>query len=198
MTALPSPNKGQRESLYVLTEELVALDSMLAEIGGDVSSPEGQTLEKWAAEFDWKMRDKVDGYASLAINLEADALTIANEVKRLQARKNAIENRRARLLALAKFSMERLQVRKLEGVRFTIAIQKNGGVEPLEVLVATDQLPDKFYSVEEVYTADTDLLRKALEARRAALAKTPPDPDPFPELAGKAELKERGESVRVR
>ena len=186
----------QRESLYVLTEELVALDTMLQEIGGDVSSPEGQTLEKWAEEFDWKMRDKVDGYASLAINLEADALTIANEVRRLQARKNAIENRRARLLALAKFSMERLKVRKLEGVRFTIAIQKNGGVEPLEVLVEPKDLPAHFRDEEMVYSANLDVLRKSLEVRRAALAKG--EADPIPELAGKAELKERGESVRVR
>ncbi len=189
---------GQRESLYVLTEELVALDTMLAEIGGDVSSPEGQTLEKWAEEFDWKMRDKVDAYASLAINIEADADIIAKEVKRLSDRKNALMNRRARLLALAKFSMERLKVRKLEGVRFTIAIQKNGGPEPLEVLVEPKELPEGFRDEEVVYSPVMEPLRKALELRRAALAKDPPEADPFPELAGKAELKERGESVRVR
>ena len=186
-------------SLYELTEELVALDKLLAELGGDVSEgTEGQTLEKWASEFDWKMKTKVDGYGALYKNMEADANEIKAEIKRLSDRKRAIENRGARLLALAKFSMERLGTRKLEGVKFTIAIQKNGGVEPLEVLVEAKNLPEQFRKEEVVYNADTEALRSALEARRIALGKATPDPDPFPELEGKAVLQERGESVRVR
>ena len=49
-----------------------------------------------------------------------------------------------------------------------------------------------------VHSPATEPLRTALERRRAALAKNPPEADPFPELAGKAELKDRGESVQVR
>ena len=188
-----------RESIYQLTEDLVSLNTLLEEIGGDVSEgSEGQTLEKWAEEFDWKMRSKVDAYGGLYKNMDADVAGIKAEIKRLGDRARALENRKTRLLALAKFSMERLKVRKLEGVKFTIAIQKNGGVEPMEVLVDAKYLPAAFVKEETVYNADSDALRTALEARRAALAKTPPDPDPFPELAGKAELSERGESVRVR
>ena len=186
-------------SLYQLTEELVALDTLLADIGGDVSEgTEGQTLEKWAAEFDWKMKTKVDAYGSLYKNMEADANELKAEIKRLSDRKRAIENRGARLLALAKFSMERLKTRKLEGVKFTISIQKNGGPEPIEVLIEPKALPEAFRDEEMVYSANQDALRAALEKRRAALAKEPPEADPFPELAGKAELKDRGESVRVR
>ena len=187
------------ESLYQLTEDLVALETLLADIGGDVSEgTEGQTLEKWAAEFDWKMKTKVDGYGTLYKNMDADVVEIQAEVKRLNDRARAIENRKSRLLALAKFSMERLKVRKLEGVKFTISIQKNGGVEPMEVLVEAKELPEKFRTEELVYNADSDVLRSALEARRAALSKEKPDPDPFPELEGKAQILPRGESVRVR
>lgn len=186
-------------SLYQLTEDLVALDKLLADLGGDVSEgTEGQTLEQWAAEFDWKMRSKVDGYGGLYTNMKADAAELAAEMKRLGDRKRALENRAARLLALAKFSMERLGVRKLEGVKFTIALQKNGGVEPLEVLVEAKALPEPFRKEETVYSADAEALRAALEKRRAALAKDPPEADPHPELAGVAQLLERGESVRVR
>lgn len=185
-------------SLYQITEELVALDTLLAEVGGDVSTPEGQTLEAWAEKFQWQMANKVDAYGGLYANMEADAKALGDEIKRLQTRKRVLENRQARLLALAKFSMERLKTRKLEGQRFTIAIQKNGGMEPMEVLVEAKDLPDAFRLEEMVYSPATEPLRTALERRRAALAKNPPEADPFPELAGKAELKDRGESVRVR
>ena len=122
-------------SLYDLTEELVALDKLLEELGGDVTGVEGQTLETWASQFHWQMANKVDAYGALYKNLEADAKAIAEEVKRLSDRKRTLENRGSRLLALAKFSMERLKTRKLEGQRFTIAIQKAGGLDPLEILI---------------------------------------------------------------
>jgi hypothetical protein len=182
-------------SLYAITEELVALDALLGEVGGDVSTPEGQTLEAWAEKFQWQMANKVDAYGALYKNMESDANELKAEIKRLSDRKKTLENRASRLLALAKFSMERLKTRKLEGIKFTISIQANGGVEPLEVLVDPKELPEQFRDVDMVYSPN-DLLRPALEARRAALAKG--EADPCPELAGKAELKDRGESVRVR
>ena len=68
-------------SLYELTEDLVALDRLLAELGGEVTEgTEGQTLERWANEYEWKMRDKVDGYAALIRNLEADRGALEEEV----------------------------------------------------------------------------------------------------------------------
>jgi hypothetical protein len=185
------------QSLYDLTEDLVSLNTLLEEVGGDVSEgTEGQTLEKWALEFDWKMRSKVDAYGGLYKNMDADVVGIKAEIKRLGDRARALENRKARLLALAKFSMERLGTRKLEGVKFTIAIQKNGGVEPMEVLVESVAMPEPFRVEEKVYKVDTDLLRTALEQRRAAVKAG--QPHPFPDLGGKAVINDRGESVHVR
>ncbi len=171
-------------SLYELTEELVALDTLLAEVGGDVSTPEGQTLEAWAEKFQWQMANKVDAYGALYKNLEADAKALAEEVKRLSDRKRALENRGARLLALAKFSMDRLQTRKLEGQRFTIALQKAGGLDPLEVLVErAEDLPERFQ--RKTVDFDKDEIRLALAAND-------------PEIQGKARLGERGEYVRIK
>ena len=173
-------------SLYALTEELVALDKLLAELGGDVSEgTQGQTLEKWAEEFDWKMKEKVDAYGGLYQSLKADVDAITDEIKRLNDRAMVLENRGARLKALAKYSMDRLQVRKLEGVRFTIAIQKNGGKDPVEVLVQPEDLPDPYRREKIVISPDADAIRAGLEKK-----------DPL--LEGKARMGERGESVRIR
>lgn len=172
-------------SLYELTEEMVALDRLLAELGGEVTEgTQGQTLEQWATEFDWKMRDKVDGYGALIKNLEADAGAIGDEVKRLQDRARALDNRASRLKALAKFSMERLRTRKLEGLRFTIALQKACGQDPLEVLVEDlEKFPERFIRVRK--EADKEALRAALVAK-----------DPEAEML--ARLGERGDYVRIR
>lgn len=177
-----------RQSLYQLTEELVALDALLAEVGGDVTSPEGQTLEAWAEKFNWQMSDKVDAYGALYKNLDADAKALADEVKRLTDRRRVLENRMARLLALAKFSMDRLQTRKLEGQRFTIVVQKAGGVAPLEILVEDlGALPEWARRVEVL--ANNEAIRRALDAQ---------DPAQVAELAGKARLGDRGEYVRIK
>jgi hypothetical protein len=171
-------------SLYQLTEEVVALDALLAEVGGDVSTPEGQTLEAWAEQFQWQMSDKVDAYGALYKNLEADAKAIADEVKRLTDRRRTLENRAARLLALAKFSMDRLHTRKLEGQRFTIVVQKAGGVAPVELLVERpEDLPASFQRT--TVSADNEAIREALEKKD-------------PSLEGKARLGERGEYVRIK
>lgn len=175
-------------SLYELTEEMVALDRLLAELGGEVTEgTEGQTLEQWATEFDWKLREKVDGYGSLIKNLEADAGAIGEEVKRLQDRARVLDNRASRLKALAKFSMERLQTRKLEGLRFTIALQKAGGLAPLEVLMDAEKLPEHFQTV--TISANNEAIRKQLEN---------PDTAEAIVAAGIARLGERGEYVRIR
>ena len=90
------------------------------------------------------MANKVDAHGGLGANMEADAKALGDEIKRLQTRKRCPREPAGPALALAKFSMERLKTRKLEGQRFTIAIQKNGGMEPMEVLVEAKDLPDAF------------------------------------------------------
>lgn len=172
-------------SLYELTEDLVALNRLLEELGGDVTDgTQGQTLERWAEEFDWKLRDKVDGYATIIRNIEGDALLLEEEITRLQNRKRVLDNRVARLKALAKYSMERLGTRKMEGLKFTLALQKAGGQDPLELLVEdVEQFPSRFLRIRK--EADKDALRKALVEKD-------------PEAARLARLGERGDYVRVR
>lgn len=173
-------------SLYQLTNDIAALELLLEQTGGDVSEgTEGQTLEKWAQEYEWKLSAKVDSYGELHRNLEALGGALDEEIKRLRARKTAIDNRAQRLLDLAKFSMEKLGLRKLEGTKFTIAIQKAGGKDPMEVLVDAGQLPEAYRKTTILIEADKEKLRTGLEQKD-------------PALEGKAKLGQRGDYVRIR
>ncbi len=173
-------------SLYQLTEEVKALDDLLVEQGGDVSEgAAGQTLERWAQEYQWALAVKIDAYGEFHRNLEAQAAALDEEIKRLRARKEAVENRAQRLLDLAKFSMERLQLRKLEGTKFTIGLQRVGGKDPVEVLVNAEALPEGYRRTQILIDADKEKIRAGLEGKD-------------PALEGKARLGQRGEYVRIR
>lgn len=172
-------------SLYDLTEDLVALDRLLEEQGGDVSEGSGgETLEKWLKEYEWQVGTKIDAYGSLAKNWDSDINAIDDEMKRLSDRKRVIANKIMRLKMMAKLAMEMRGIRKLEGQKFTIAIQKNGGKLPLILKVEDpEKLPEKFVKIEK--RIDTEAIRSALEIK---------DPD----AANVAELGQAGESVRIR
>lgn len=172
-------------SLYQLNENLAALEQLLEEAGGDITEgTQGESLEKWMEEYEWQMRDKVDGYGGFIANMTADIEAIQAETKRLSDRARVFVNRIERLKAMAKLAMEMRGVRKLEGQKFTISIQKNGGKDPIELLVEDPtKYPDQFVKI--VRNPDKEALRVALE-------------EEDPEAAKFARLGERGESVRIR
>lgn len=172
-------------SLYELTQDLVALDKLLEETGGDVSEGSGgATLEQWLKTYEWQLGEKIDAYGRLAKNWEADVVAIKEEAGRLAARAAVVSNKIRRLKEMAKFAMETRGVRKLEGTMFTIAIQKNGGKPPM-VMIVEDiaKIPDKF--VKRTPSVDGEALRAALEAK---------DPD----AEKVARIDKPGESVRIR
>lgn len=174
-------------TLYQLSQEMLALDQLLSEAGGDVSEDDqGKALQRWVAEYDFKVRDKIDAYGAVIANIKSDAESLKMESERLNNRAKVLINRIERMKALVQFAMNAMGTRKIEGLKFTFSIQKNGGVAPLELLVDPIHLPHRFCRVvPEARVPDVDAIRKALEAGDAEAAKF-------------AFLKDRGESVRIR
>jgi hypothetical protein len=172
-------------NLYQLTDDLVALDALLQEAGGDVTdASQGAAIESWSQEFQWKLSDKIDAYAGLIRSWESDIKACAEERKRLAERERFIANRIDRLKALAKFAMQKLDTRKLEGKLFSISIAKNGGVVPMELIEKdVDKLPSCF--VKTIKEIDMSAIRDGLEACN-------------PLAENIARFGERGESVRVK
>ena len=171
-------------SLYEITQDMLALDQLLGEVGGDVTDGEqSEAIEKWIKEYQWKQEGKVDAYGSMIANWNADIEAIKAETKRLSERAHVIGNRIQRLKDLAKFAMDMLKTRKLEGHTFTISIAANGGAIPVEIMALEKDIPDSFVKLER--KPDLAKIRQALEANDPAAMKI-------------AKLGVRGESVRVR
>ena len=151
------------KTLYQISEDLLALDDLLFEVGGDISEEEAATaIEQWFAENEAALQQKLDGYGYLIRRQEADASFVDEEVKRLQARKQARENAAKRLKDRLKQFMEEHGMKDIETPHFRFAVQKNGGRTPIEVDVPPDQLPKEYQRVK--IEPDIDKLRSKLES----------------------------------
>ncbi len=171
--------------LYEISEQIQALSTLLAELGGDVTEgTEGATLEKWAQEYQWMEREKVDGYIKLIKNIEGQQGAIDEEVKALTEKSRVLDNRISRLKAMVRYVMDQRKIKALEGKVWKFVIQKNGGKDPVELLVEDpEKLPDELVKITR--RPDIDAIRMALEAKK-------------PEALAVAKLGERGESLRIK
>lgn len=167
-------------TLLELTSKLENISRIL-EAGIDVDGPEGEALLDKTIQEELDTRQAFDGKAEAYCDLlnEWDALVEARraEKARLDALIKSSESRVKRLKSNLHFAMGRLGIRKYETTRYKIAIQKNGGILPMEL--------DEFLVPAEYCKSvpDRERIREALEAG---------------EQFAFARLGERGESVRIR
>ncbi len=163
--------------LYELTSDLITLQELLEESVDDQLLQD--TLEAVQGEYDVKM----EAYAKVIKNLEANMDALKAEVKRLTDKRKVLENNIDRLKKAMFDSMKAVGKTKAGGQLFTVAIQKNGGKVP--VIMAADAdlsiLPDQLVKVVE--SPDLEAIRELLEAGKVVEGFT---------------LGERGESLRIK
>lgn len=163
------------ESLMQLSDEYKELLELASSTDPDEEQAFLDTLEGMTGII----QNKMDGYAAVLTILDGRVSTIDNEIKRLQAWKQIIENRKKRMKEILLYVMtEKLNERKIQTDFHTFTVCKNGGKQGVDIF---DAVPDNFQRV--IYEADTDKIRDALEAGEDL---------PF------AKLKERGEHVRIK
>lgn len=163
--------------LYEITGDLLQLQSMLEDsVEDDVLK---DTLEAVQGEFDYKLEQ----YAKVIKNLEADVDALKNEAKRLTDKRKVLENNITRLNAAMFDSMKATGTSKVKGQLFTVAIQKNGGKVPVIMAegTTTEHLPDQLVNIVE--TPNLDAIREVLEAGKVVEGFS---------------LGERGESLRIK
>lgn len=164
-------------NLYELTGDILTLQNMLEE---DVD-PEvlADTLEAVSGEYEIK----IESYAKVIRNLEADVVAIKSEEKRLSDKRKTLDANINRLKKAMFDSMKATDTSKIKGKLFTVAIQKNGGKLPVIMAegVTTDHLPDQLVTVVE--KPNLDAIREVLEAGV---------------LVEGFSLGERGESLRIK
>ena len=116
--------------LFQLTEESRALYELSNEL--EINEETGEvidnteTLKQLFEEWEGNFIDKLDSCQYIRKELESNAELLATEIKRLQARKKALENRSERLRALMCDSMVISGETKLKGKHsFSIGTRKS-------------------------------------------------------------------------
>ena len=161
--------------LYELTSDVLALQDLL-----ENELEDEQMLLDTLEGVQWEYEFKLEQYAKVVRNLEADAEALKNEAARLTNKRRVIENNVERLKSIMFDSMKATNTPKVKGNILSVAIQKNGGKLPVVVDVDTSKLPDELVKVTEV--PDLDAIRKALDAGDCKYA----------------HYGERGESLRIK
>ena len=165
--------------LYEITGDILTLQEMLEDSVEDEALTD--TLEAVQGEYEFKL----ESYCKVIKNLEADIVGIKAEVDRLSGKRKVLENNIDRLKKAMFESMKATNTPKVKGQLFTVAIQKNGGVIPINYdkndKNITANLPDHLVNI--VKTPNLEAIRELLEAGK--------DVDGFT-------LGERGESLRIK
>jgi len=143
-------------SLYELGEQWQALEAALVESGGELT-PE---VEAAFAALGAIESHKVDSYAAVVRSFSAYLEAVKAEEAELRTKRKvaeaAIERLKGRLLDY----MRERGVRELRGTTWRAAIQRNGGLRPMSLLVAAEELPPAFQKI--TVEADWPAIRAAL------------------------------------
>jgi len=151
-------------SLYELGAEFRALEDALLDAGGEVT-PE---VEAAFAALGQLEAHKVDSYAHVVRQISAYADALKAEESALREKRKAAENAVQRLKDRLMDYMRERDVRELRGATWKAAIQRNGGLRPMELLVAPADLPPAFRTVT---------VSPNWEAIRGAVGELMPPPD---------------------
>lgn len=159
--------------LYELKENYKQIANMLYE-----EEIDEQCILDTLESIEGEIEDKADNYAIIIKELLGDAEICKQEKMRLEARQKSFENK-AKLL---KDKLEEVMIEtgktKFKTAKFSFAIQKNGGLEPLWTIEDLRLIPWDFLKKEP----DNTKIRELLQTQNVSWAR----------------LEERGESLRIR
>lgn len=161
-------------TLYEITGQYLQLLEMLEDAG----NLEEQVIKDTLEGIEGELEIKADGYARIIRELDAGADKFEEEAKRMQALADSRRNRSRILKNNLYNSMKMTGKTKFKTDLFSFGIQKNGGVQPLE-MVPDVEIPDEYLKKEP----DNSKIREALKNGEEL---------PF------AVLKERGEHLVIR
>lgn len=163
-------------SLYELTE---AYDTVL-EMLYDPEVDE-QTVIDTLDGIEGEIGEKADNYAKLIRELKADADKLAEEERRIAARRKSLESRADQLKRNLQANLEFIGKTKFKTALFTFSISPNGGLQPLTITDNLGEIPGK-YLIPQPPVPDKDKIRELLKSKEVEWA----------------HLEPRGKSLRIR
>lgn len=138
-------------TLYELTGQFNHVAEMLTD-----EHIEQEVIIHTLESIDAAIEEKADNYAKLIKNQESDSKGIAEEIKRLQARKQAKDNNIKNMKLSLQNAMNEIGKTKFKTELFSFNIQNN----PVKVdIVDEDLIPDKFKKIKIEY--DKTAIKKA-------------------------------------
>lgn len=166
--ASPAPTE-KKESLFQLSEDLLALDALMTEAGGELTPEAEAFLEEYAK----KLATKTDSLGWFWRTLEARIAGFKKIGDDLAAKRKTEENKLARIRSYVLACMRNLGAKKLEGQVYTLAVQANGqrSFQLLEPYLSHPELlPSQFVKKVTRYEPDLEALKAATIAAGDALA----------------------------
>lgn len=130
-------------TLYELAGDVLALESLLLESGGELT-PE---IEQWMAEHAGMLSEKVDDYGMVLRELESRVDVLAAEEQRLYEKRVGLEKSVMRIKAWLVGCMGQMHAKRLDGKLFALTRQRNSK-RPMTLLVDPDRLPDTLCKIE--------------------------------------------------
>ena len=143
------------KSLYQITTEQAELFNFILESDGEITPDVEESLKINEQNFETKAR----GYIWMIKKLEADNITIGEEMARLQR----IEKRNDKLIDRLKESMKNALIifgdsKKVD--TFTLSLRKSKSVEILDA----DVIPESYRVVKTTETINKTEIKKAIES----------------------------------
>lgn len=151
------------KTLLDIIDDVRALEDLLDDVDGDISGAE-EAVAAFLAENDADLATKVDNYAALIVECEARAALRKSEAKRMADLAKTDEARARWLKQRLQEALDAIGETRVDGPRYRVTVQANGGKAPVCVPDDVDALPAAFVRTKVVRDADKDAIRKALES----------------------------------
>lgn len=167
-------------TLYDITSDLLAMEDLLIEVGGVIEDDAtAKVVDDWLDGLNDDLVGKADNYAALIRTIEARAAQRREEARRMTERARVDENAARALKDRLRDAMMAMAVPKIEGPRFTVAVQKNGGKPALVFADDADVRTAPDWAKQTVTTIEwnKDAVRERIETADS------PDAVPFAHLA---------------
>jgi hypothetical protein len=153
----------KHRTLLDITDDIRALDDILAENGGDLSDPQIESvISEWEDGLEADLENKLDAYAALITEWEARSEMRSVEASRLAKRAKIDAAAADALRRRLQYVFESRNLRPVETPRYRIALARNGGKRPLDI---HDEVPAEFLKITT--SPDTERIRAELEAGKA-------------------------------
>lgn len=140
--------------LYELTQNYRNLENLVEQEGLTV-----EMIQEALGQVEEDINTKIENTCKVMKEIEADALGIDEEIKRLTVLKKQKENTAKKLKEYVEFEMNGIGLNKIEGKLFKISFRKSKAVKILD----ETKIPKEFINVKTTETISKTELSKALK-----------------------------------